>query len=53
MNFNWVYKVLLTAVITTIVLLLFDAFGIMKPIKESTQGVDEIFYVRWYFYEEI
>lgn len=53
MNFNWVYKVLLTAVVTTIVLLLFDAFGIMKPIKESVRETDQVYYVRWYYNEKI
>ncbi len=45
MNFNWLYKAVLTVIVTVIVLLVIDTIGIANPVAESIGEIEGLFYV--------
>lgn len=45
MKFGWLYKALLTIIITCVVMFLIDILGIENPISETINEIEGIFYV--------
>lgn len=45
MNLNWLYKAVLTIIITITILLIIDTIGISNPVSESINEIEGLFYI--------